>query len=183
MAKEWITQEVAAGLLHLSIRRVLEYCTAGVIATNPPNGTRFNGIPAKTLLKCDVEKLARERERKSKSAELRALNSVDREKVIDMLAEAPRPATKPEIIDGVIYYNDAAGQQTAVFLMCKWVTLEQASQMVGLSRRVLRARILHGKLPALRDESISIGKAQPGDCWRVKVSDLQAIAGEFHAGE
>jgi hypothetical protein len=178
--KQWLTQEEAAASLNLSIRRVLEYCAAGIIETNPPKGARWNGVPAKTLLRSDVERLAAKRAKKSKAAELRAINTCDREKMIEILSP-PQHGERTIVtnFDAMIAPVDGP----AVYIMCKWVSLEQASKIVGLSRRLLRSRILAGKLPALRDEArVEEGKeAQPGDCWRVKVSDLQAIAGDIQA--
>lgn len=180
-----MTQAEAAERLGLSVRRVLEYCAAGKIQTNPPKGARFNGKPAKMLLQSDVEKVADERHRRARTAELRAISTFDRENIIDTLAEAPRPATVPEVNGPDIYYRDDKGHHVAVFISHKWISLEEASQYIGLPRAALRRRILTGKLPAIKvDPAPGVGKtAQIGDCWRVKVSDLQAIEGDIYGSE
>jgi hypothetical protein len=168
-----------------------------VIKTNPPNGTRWNGIPAKTLLRSDVEKLVAKRQLKHAAAEMRTLKTCAPEKMVELKVLHERIQNSVDITqkpaderpDAMFYAG--AGLSVAphhgpnMFIIAKtWVGLEEASRMVGLSRRLLRARILTGKLPALKDEPrIVDGKAQAGDCWRVKVCDLEAICGDIHGSE
>jgi hypothetical protein len=70
---EWISQEDAAERLGLSVRRILEYATAGRIRT------RQEGKAARELHAGDVERVAGEREGKRQAAHVRALATVEPE--------------------------------------------------------------------------------------------------------
>ena len=151
---EWLTQEDAAARLGMSVRRMLEYASAGKIQTEKGVNEETQR-PTLKMHAGDVERLVEERSQQKAGTQMRALATVDYSK---------RPAA--EQVRALLAGNGAAAAG-----LKPWLTLDQAAEYSGLSRVLLYELIRDGVLPARCDHVAS-------DRWRICRQDLDDLRGE-----
>jgi excisionase family DNA binding protein len=148
---EWVTPEQAAVRLNRSVRRVLEYAAEGTLVSarqEDPVAKRQKVVVSGN----DVERLLAEMQNpKPREKQLR----IARSRASAEVATVQAPVAVPE--------KPPAPRS--------WMTLHEASEASGLSRKLLYELIRDGELPAREDHV-------KADRWRIHREDLEGLRGQ-----
>ncbi len=154
---EWVTPEQAAERLNRSVRRILEFAAAGKLLSARQEDPEAKRQKLK-ISGSDVERMY---------AEMHGAKPRD----VQPRSESQRPAEiAPSSQSLVLGLLSQLLEKTIAPVPRPWMTLDEASTHVGLSRKLLLGLILSGELPA-RQEHIK------ADRWRVHRADLEGLRG------
>jgi len=161
---EWITPDEAAKSLGLSIRRVLEYATAGELRTQKNGRGRLINFS-------DVEKLKRAREEKRQGEMQRAAASTSGESKAGLNGITHALTTTVQaLVDRTRHSGEPAIAQPQPRIK-PWLTLIEAAEYTGLPASYLLKQAKYGALDA-RD----VGP-RPGGRWRFSRHSLKVFSG------
>jgi hypothetical protein len=154
---EWVTPEQAAERLNRSPRRILEFAAEGKLLSakqEDPAAKR-----QKTMISGnDVERMY---------AEMHGAKPRD----VQSRSDSQRPAEIAPSQTGIVLAQVSQILERATSPAPKpWLTLDEASDYIGLSRKLLLHLILSGELPARREVCRT-------DYWRIHRGDLEALRG------
>ncbi len=160
--QQFITKEIAAEMLNLSPRRVLELAKSGKIrqeeSYNPETKRRQTVLSTE-----DVQKLANERQAVPGNP---FLNSIP---VPQLPAIIHTEMTTSRIPQNPLVRRIDPPQPAALPHPAQWLTLKQAAEYTGLPESALKQLIEDERLPAL-----DVGP-RPGGKWRISRGRLDTL--------